>query len=143
MEGTFKIINVYRYLTYEEISNINKIVLQKTGGVKSFTNNLVNVNSLKYAVDVVKSKIFNIDINPTIYDKASSYAYNIIRKHIFIDGNKRTGLIVAFYFLEINGYIISRIIPDTEIVNIALDVAQGKKTQKEISNWLKNIYTKI
>jgi len=141
MEGAFKAI--IRYLTCEEISNINKKVLQRTSEINNFSNNLLNESSLKYAVDVVKGKIFNKDIYPTLYDKASLYAYSIIRKHIFIDGNKRTGTIVAFSFLEINGYTISRMIPDTEIVDVTLNLAEGKKTQKEISNWLENCYTKL
>jgi death-on-curing protein len=141
MEGAFKAI--IRYLTYEEISNINKKVLQRTSEKNNFTTTLLNESSLKYTIDVVKSKIFNKDIYPDIYDKASVYAYNIIRNHIFIDGNKRTGTIVAFTFLEINGYTISRMIPDTEIVVVTLNLAKAKKTQKEISNWLKNCYTKV
>jgi death-on-curing protein len=41
--------------------------------------------------------------NPDIIDMAASYTAGILRKHPFIDGNKRTGFLVGVLFLELNG----------------------------------------
>src|SRR3569623_1760722 len=35
---------------------------------------------------------------------AAAYAFGIARNHAFIDGNKRTALVVATAFLDSNGY---------------------------------------
>ena len=42
--------------------------------------------------------------NPDVIAPAAAYAAGIIRNHPFVDGNKRTGFVVAALFLEMNGY---------------------------------------
>ncbi len=42
--------------------------------------------------------------SPDIVDLAAIYTPAIVRKHPFIDGNKRTGFIVGVLFLELNDY---------------------------------------
>jgi death-on-curing protein len=37
---------------------------------------------------------------------AAAYAYGICRNHAFIDGNKRTSLVVAELFLALNGHAL-------------------------------------
>jgi death on curing protein len=39
----------------------------------------------------------------TVYELAAAYAYELIKNHCFIDGNKRIALIAAHTFLAING----------------------------------------
>lgn len=40
---------------------------------------------------------------PPLAELAAAYAYGITKAHAFIDGNKRTALIVALVFLSLNG----------------------------------------
>jgi len=37
-------------------------------------------------------------------DMATAYTAGIVRNHLFVDGNKRTGFLVGILFLELNGY---------------------------------------
>jgi death on curing protein len=39
-----------------------------------------------------------------IIELAAKYCAGIVQNHAFVDGNKRTGLIVCILFLELNGY---------------------------------------
>lgn len=41
--------------------------------------------------------------SPTLAEMAASYAAGLILNHPFLDGNKRTGFMVAAVFLEVNG----------------------------------------
>jgi death on curing protein len=41
---------------------------------------------------------------PDIVHLTAIYTAGIVRSHPFVDGNKRTGFIVAILFLEMNGY---------------------------------------
>jgi death-on-curing protein len=41
---------------------------------------------------------------PTIEDKVTLLVYAINKNHAFIDGNKRSSIALAAYFLELNGY---------------------------------------
>src|SRR5271170_1304048 len=38
---------------------------------------------------------------------AACYAFGIAKNHAFIDGNKRTALVVSLTFLKVNGYKLS------------------------------------
>lgn len=40
---------------------------------------------------------------PTAIDLAASYAFDLVRNHPFLDGNKRIGFATAVLFLELNG----------------------------------------
>src|SRR3546814_14974788 len=42
--------------------------------------------------------------NPDPAALAASYAFGIARNHPFVDGNKRTALVVAETFLNLNGW---------------------------------------
>jgi death-on-curing protein len=39
-----------------------------------------------------------------IIELAAKYCVGIVQNHAFVDGNKRTGLVVCILFLELNGY---------------------------------------
>ena len=71
-----------------------------------------------------------------MYDKASGYAHGIITRHPFMDGNKRTGLLAAFTFLEINGYLAAASLSNDEIVSIGLRTARGMMERDDIADWL-------
>ena len=74
--------------------------------------------------------------DPSVFDLAAAYAYGIIRNHPFVDGNKRTGFLVAYVFLNINGWELrSR---EVEAVNAVLDLAAGEMDEPCFSEWLKN-----
>jgi death-on-curing protein len=38
-----------------------------------------------------------------VFDMAAAYLFHIVQNHPFIDGNKRTGLMAALVFLDLNG----------------------------------------
>ena len=54
---------------------------------------------------------------------AASYAFGIPRNHPFLDGNKRTSLVVAELFLELNGFEL--IATDAQCVTTYLQLAAG------------------
>src|SRR5258708_37826587 len=41
---------------------------------------------------------------PSVGQLAAAYAFGLVQNHPFTDGNKRTALVVAETFLELNGY---------------------------------------
>ncbi len=72
---------------------------------------------------------------PSIFDLAASYAYGIIRNHPFVDGNKRTGFLAAYVFLNINGWQLTS--SEAEAVNMVLSLAAGEIDEASFSRWLK------
>jgi death-on-curing protein len=65
---------------------------------------------------------------------AASYAFGISRNHPFLDGNKRTSLVVAELFLALNGSDLTA--TDTECVTTFLQLAAGELTEDELADWI-------
>lgn len=71
---------------------------------------------------------------PTRSDLAAGYAVGIIRNHPFIDGNKRTGFMMAAMFLELNG--LSFTASEQEVVKFTLAMAAGELDETSYSEFL-------
>jgi death-on-curing protein len=70
---------------------------------------------------------------PTLYRLAAAYAFGIARNHPFVDGNKRTALVVAIAFLERNGVAFAA--SQQEAYLTFYDLAAGKLTEEELTAW--------
>jgi len=64
---------------------------------------------------------------------AASLAFGIARNHPFLDGNKRTSLVSAELFLELNGYVL--VASDEVCVTTFLDLAAGALTEAQLTEW--------
>ena len=65
---------------------------------------------------------------------AASYAFGLSRNHPFLDGNKRTSLVVAELFLALNGLELTA--SDAECVTTFLALAAGDLTEEELAGWI-------
>jgi death-on-curing protein len=72
--------------------------------------------------------------SPTLTEMAASYAADIIINHPFLDGNKRTGFMLAATFLEINGSEFTA--TEESVVEMTLALASGKLKQAAYAEWL-------
>jgi death-on-curing protein len=73
--------------------------------------------------------------NPGHFDLAASYAFGIIKNHPFLDGNKRSGLMAAAMFLELNGWSFHP--PEEQAVLRTLALAAGEIGAEEYAAWLR------
>ena len=73
--------------------------------------------------------------SPTHAEMAASYAAGIILNHPFLDGNKRTGFMVAAVFLEVNGYTLTA--SEESVVENTVALASGKLKEPAYAAWLK------
>jgi death on curing protein len=65
---------------------------------------------------------------------AASYAFGISRNHPFLDGNKRTSLVVAELFLELNGFELTA--GDAESAATFLQLAAGDLSEDALADWI-------
>lgn len=72
---------------------------------------------------------------PDAADLAASYAYGVARNHPFVDGNKRTAVVVSEAFLLLNGFVLDA--TDAEIVMTFLALAAGELTEAELAEWFR------
>lgn len=81
-----------------------------------------------------KAQFNGLDLHPTIFDKTAAYLFHIVKKHRFLDGNKRTEAIVAMIFFSNNfdggfGFM------DNNYQELILDVIKGNVGKIEIANF--------
>jgi death-on-curing protein len=65
---------------------------------------------------------------------AASYAFGISRNHPFLDGNKRTSLVVAELFLALNGVELTA--SDAKCITTFLQLAAGDLTEEALAEWI-------
>jgi death-on-curing protein len=65
---------------------------------------------------------------------AASYAFGISRNHPFLDGNRRTSLVVAELFLELNGLELTA--TDAQCVTTFLQLAAGELSEEQLAEWI-------
>lgn len=64
---------------------------------------------------------------------AASYAYGIATNHPFLDGNKRTALVVSRTFLLLNGYNL--VATQEEKYRAIIALASGEMGEDELTAW--------
>lgn len=100
--------------------------------------NLRLPGSLEHTLTIIQRKVMGKNLYPTIYDKAAHLGYSIIVGHPFIDGNKRTGMYVTLFTLNVNDYRTSvRKITNEEVVEMSLAVESGGKSEEDFVYWLR------
>jgi death-on-curing protein len=65
---------------------------------------------------------------------AAAYAFGVARNHPFIDGNKRTVLVCAELFLDLNGYEL--VADDAGCVAVFVALAAGDLDEDTLAQWL-------
>ena len=70
------------------------------------------------------------------FDLAAAYAFGIISNHPFVDGNKRTGFLAAYVFIDLNGWELTA--SEAEAVAAVLSLAVKETDEAGFSNWLKD-----
>ncbi len=73
---------------------------------------------------------------PDLAALAAAYAFGIARDHPFVDGNKRTALVVVRTFLLLNGVDLEAG-QDEKFLNF-LQLAEGSLTEAELADWIRN-----
>ena len=66
---------------------------------------------------------------------AAAYLCQIVSNHPFVDGNKRTGALAAFVFLEMNGVDFDA--DDSEFEAVVLAVARGEMDKASVAHFFR------
>ncbi|MDQ8208478.1 type II toxin-antitoxin system death-on-curing family toxin [Coraliomargarita algicola] len=96
------------------------------------TDGMRDEGRLDNALDKPRN-LFHYD-QPTHFELAAAYAAGIVKGHPFLDGNKRSGLMTAAVFLEMNGYEFLPSEEDAALQTLAL--ADLRLTESEFADWL-------
>src|SRR5690606_1713734 len=103
--------------TLQEVAMIQIDQINRYGGLHGLRDEKLLDSAINYPRATFGKKY----LHSTIYDMAVAYMHSIIKNHPFLDGNKRTGLIVSLLFLAYNDIVI--IAQDDELFNVAVSIA--------------------
>lgn len=121
----------YLYLTISQIRELHDFVIQEYGG----TDGLRGLASLDSIVEAPQNVAYFQDGD--VFRQASAYAYAIVQNNPFVDGNRRTALVAALVFLEING-ITEHDYNESLLVQATLYLAEGRMNADLFAQFLRD-----
>lgn len=120
-----------KYLTPHQVLAIHYQMIKRFGG----SHGLRDLGLLESAVLRPQASFGGNDLYQNVFDKAAALLQSLLKNHPFVDGNKRTALTSAGFFLKINGYRL--INSHQEEVNFVIRVDNENLTLEQIAKWLK------
>ena len=122
-----------KYLSYQQVLYLHHQIIEETGGLHGVSN----LGLLESALNRPQATFEVKELYPTVFLKASALLHSLVNNHPLLDGNKRTAIACANFFLEDN-LKISIECSQEELVDFGLKVAQGTLNLEEIAHWLKD-----
>ncbi|MFZ1258720.1 MAG: type II toxin-antitoxin system death-on-curing family toxin [Candidatus Saccharimonas sp.] len=119
-----------RYFTLEEVLELHYMLIEDYSG----SHGVHSEQRLQSLVDAPKLVVFGVEQYKTPYEKAGVYMRNCIVDHVFVDGNKRTGVTLGVMFLQRCGGVMQA--SPRELEYFAVRVATERLSVDEIAAWL-------
>ena len=118
-------------LTLEQLLEIHALVIRETGG----SGGLRDLGRLEASLATQTQYAFGEELYPNLYEKAAALIRGIIADHPFVDGNKRTAMLVSLTFLRLNEASFKA--KTSEIEDFAVKIATDHLDVPAIAAWLK------
>ena len=121
------------FLSIEDVLEIHELQLARYGGA----DGLQDRGLLESALAQPQASSGGDFVHENLFAMAAAYLFHIVRNHAFVDGNKRTGLLSALVFLDINGISIEQ--GSEALYDLTMDVAEGKSDKEKIAATLARV----
>ncbi|PAF45830.1 hypothetical protein BKH46_09175 [Helicobacter sp. 12S02634-8] len=119
---------VYPSLT--EVLALHSSIINEMGGL----DGVLGIGYLEGAL----SHIQNDTYYPTFYEKLAHLIFACVKFHPFIDGNKRTAIHIALYFIYRNNALDANTSFPLLLEEVVLDLANGKLDKKGLLEWIQS-----
>lgn len=120
-----------RFLSLAEVLDLSGRVLVAGGGSSAIRE----LGALESALAQPRATFDDVELYPTLVEKAAALGFSLIRNHPFVDGNKRIGHAALEVFLVLNGQQLNTSVDDGE--RVILGVAAGTIGRDEFAKWLR------
>lgn len=125
------------HLTAEQVLFLHDRLVEETGGL----HGVRDLGGLESALARPQAAFGGTEFYPDLMTKAAVLMDGLIRNHPFIDGNKRTGIVTAALFLQVNGYRLTA--TNAELEDFAIRVTTAKPDITEIAEWFRAKTTRV
>ena len=116
------------YLTESHIISINEMVIKRYSPNEKIE--VMSTSALNMLVNLPEQYVFGKKLYPTLWDKASILFIQLVKKHIFANGNKRTAFFSLVAFLKLNGYQL--VVDTSEAVEFTVLIAVDSLNDQQI-----------
>jgi death-on-curing protein len=124
------------WVNREDCTAIHELMLAEHGGLAGIRDEGLLESALSKPRNLFAYGSPKLATLATLATLAAGYAAGIVHNHPFLDGNKRTGFMVAAVFLEVNGCVLTA--TEESVVQNTLALAAGKLKEADYAAWLKN-----
>jgi death on curing protein len=121
------------FLDIDDVIEIHKLQLAEFGGL----DGIRGLELLDSAIAQPKASFGGQFLHEDLFAMAAAYLFHIVTNHAFLDGNKRTALVAALTFLDINGHPIGD--PSPLLYNATMDVAKGRLGKDELADLFRTL----
>lgn len=118
------------FLDSERVTEIHDLIIRETGGASG----TLFKGTLDFCIQRHRIYLYGFEIFPDVFQKAAALMHCIILFHPFVDGNKRTGIVVANIFLGNNSYRLH--VETSEAISFTIKIAESNAEILEIAQWL-------
>ena len=119
------------WVRHDVVLGIHQLQLAEHGGSEGIRDE----GLLDSALARPKNRYAYTDPRPDLATLAASYAYGLSSNHPFVDGNKRTSLVVCRTFLALNRCTFEA--PQAELYETFSSLAQGALAEDQLAAWIR------
>ena len=117
-------------LNVSEVIALHDKLITATGG----SLGLRDFGLLESAVLGCYQSFGDVELYPSVIEKAARIAYSVCKNHPFVDGNKRVAVTSMLVTLRLNNIALSY--TQGELVALGLGIANGSVKYEEIIMWI-------
>jgi death on curing protein len=118
------------YFDVDHAVQVHDRIIEKSGGMSGINNPGQLESSLTH--------LQNDDYYPDFVDKLTYLVFALVKFHVFSDGNKRSSIALGAYFLELNGYRITKKFT-REMENIVVWLAENKIKEELLRDLIESL----
>jgi len=117
-------------LTLEELVFFHTVAIDEFGGATGIRDR----GALESALARPAARFGSQRVYKTPFQRAAALMEALIQNHGFVDGNKRTAIMAAAYWLEREGFRLDA--NQDELVRVVIDIATHKVDLETLASWL-------
>ena len=121
------------FLELEDVLDFHDELLERHGG----ETGIRDLGLLESAMAQPKARFGGEYLHENLFLMASAYAFHIAENQPFLDGNKRTGLLAALTFLDLNGVPIEA--PSNRLYKAMLAIAEGRLDKSGLADLFREL----
>lgn len=122
-------------VSYPELGDFCDVAAEILATTPEQIAGLPNIGLADSALAAPRTGFGEVELYPTLLEKAAILLERLARNHPLPDGNKRTAFLLTARFLEANHLPLQGALPDTD-VPIVEEIAAGQIDHDEILAWL-------